>query len=217
MKSFVITIMDNPRSVEVAKRCIESGKKFGIEVEHHEGFTPKDNPEQMMIDKGIDYSKFKDSTYSRQEPCMAAFLSHRECWKKAIELDEPVLVLEHDAVFTAPIPKIDIPFKVISFGKPSYGAYRVSKKEGIFLMYSKPGGYMPGAHGYLVSPRGAKILVKKSYTHAEPTDIYLCNHNFPWICESYPWPIVADDSFSTIQHEGGCVAKHNYKKGIDII
>ena len=44
MKSYVITIMDNPRSVKVAKRCIESGKKFGVEVEHHPGFTPKDNP-----------------------------------------------------------------------------------------------------------------------------------------------------------------------------
>ena len=217
MKAFVITIMDNPRSVQVAKRCIESGKKFDVEVEHHPGFTPKDNPEQMMIDKGIDYSRFKNNQFSKFEPCMAAFLSHRECWKKAIELDEPVLVLEHDAIFTAPLPKINIAYKVISFGKPSYGGYRKALKEGVFITFSKPGGYLPGAHAYLVSPRGAKVLVKKSYTHAEPTDIYLKKDNFPWLGEYYPWPIMADDSFSCIQLEEGCKAKHNYRKGIDII
>jgi len=217
MKSYVITIMDNPRSVEVATRCIESGKKFGVEVDYHPAFTPKNNPEQMMIDKGINYDRFKNNQYSRFEPCMAAFLSHRQCWKKAIELDEPVLVLEHDAVFTAPLPKVNIAFKVISFGKPSYGSYRASTKEGFFAAFSKPGGYLPGAHAYLVSPRGAKILVEKSYMLAEPTDIYLKKDNFPWLTEYYPWPVMADDSFSCIQLDEGCKAKHNYNKGIEII
>ena len=215
MKAYVITIMDNPRSVEVAKRCIESGKKFGVEVEHHPGFTPKDNPEQMMIDKGINYDRFKNNKFSRFEPCMAAFLSHRECWKKAV--DEDVLVLEHDAVFFKPIPEFKVDYKVVSIGRPSYGHFSVPSQDGLFSAFSKPGGYLPGAHAYIVSPQGSKELIEKSYTHAEPTDIYLKKDNFPWLQEHYPWSVFVDDSFSCIQLDEGCKAKHNYNKGIDII
>ena len=47
---------------------------------------------------------------------------------------------------------------------------------------------------------------------ARPTDIYLNINQFPWLEEYYPWPVEAKDTFSTIQHEGGCSAKHGYDK-----
>jgi len=28
--------------------------------------------------------------------------------------------------------------------------------------------------------------------------------------EYWPWPVEAHDSFTTIQNENGCLAKHNY-------
>lgn len=142
MKSFVITIMDNPRSVEAADRCIESGEKFGISVVKHPAFTPKDDPEKMMQDLGLNYDRFKNNRYSRFENCMAAFLSHRECWKNA--KDNSILVLEHDAVFMNDVPRIDD--HLVSIGKPSYGSYKVPKYGGIYPTFSKPGGYLPGAH-----------------------------------------------------------------------
>jgi hypothetical protein len=40
---------------------------------------------------------------------------------------------------------------------------------------------------------------------------------FPWLEEYYPWPVVVDDSFSTIQNQQGCLAKHNYAKGIELV
>lgn len=213
MKSFVITIMDNPRSVEAADRCIESGEKFGISVVKHPAFTPKDDPEKMMQDLGLNYDRFKNNRYSRFENCMAAFLSHRECWKNA--KDNSILVLEHDAVFMNDVPRIDD--HLVSIGKPSYGSYKVPKYGGIYPTFSKPGGYLPGAHAYIVSPKAAADMIYKSKEYAEPTDLFLNNKTFPYLKEYYPWCVVADDSFSTIQKEEGCIAKHNYHKGIDII
>lgn len=84
-------------------------------------------------------------------------------------------------------------------------------------MFSKVGGYMPGAHAYVVSPRGARKLLHQASVKPGPTDLFLNKHDFPFISEYYPWPIMADDSVSTIQHDIGCIAKHNYKKGIDIV
>lgn len=40
MKHYVITIEDNPKSVEAAERCIASGKKFGLEIEKFAATTP---------------------------------------------------------------------------------------------------------------------------------------------------------------------------------
>jgi len=45
-----------------------------------------------------------------------------------------------------------------------------------------------------------------------PTDLYICNKNFPFVNEYYPWPVEARDSFTSIQTETGCLAKHSYQK-----
>ena len=41
MKNYVITIMDNEKSVEAAKRCILSGRAHGLEIEHFPACTPE--------------------------------------------------------------------------------------------------------------------------------------------------------------------------------
>ena len=50
---------------------------------------------------------------------------------------------------------------------------------------------------------------------AEPADVFINKKRFPWMTEYYPWPVVCDDSFSTIQNQAGCVAKHNKVEIID--
>ena len=225
IKSYVITIKNNSRSVEAAQRCISTAKNVGVDVEVFDAITPDDKPEEIAKAEGVILKKFNNNIFSRYENCVAAFLSHRSVWKKAIEHDEHVLVLEHDAVFKRPfdvsyIEKNDL----VSLGHPSYGYYQTPLSVGILdkspiiiKAFSKRGGYLPGAHAYVVSPIAARHMIEVSYKRAEPTDLFLNKTNFKYMMEYYPWPIEADDSFSTIQKEKGCIAKHNYKKGIDII
>ena len=44
---------------------------------------------------------------------------HYLLWKKCVELDEPILILEHDAIFKQNIPDIEFDM-CVNFGRPSY-------------------------------------------------------------------------------------------------
>ena len=214
MRAFVITIEDNERSVQAANRCIRSAP---FPVERFKAVTPKDNPKRMFKEYGLPVEAFeKDQRYSRKEPCMSAFLSHYQLWKRCISSNEEILILEHDAMFTGNWPpSLGNYHGLISVGKPSYGRYGEPIMIGVNPLCSKK--HLPGAHAYVVNPRGAKEIVEKAKTEAAPTDVYLHLDRFVWLEEYYPWPVEAKDSFTTIQHEGGCTAKHNYGEAYDII
>lgn len=214
MKAFVIAVKDIPESVQCAERCIESAANYGLEVEMFFGITPKDDPLKMLDDLGISKEKFTEK-YSRIENCVAAFLSHRSLWQKCADINEDVLIFEHDAVVVAPIPVFKPYNRLISYGKPSYGKYNTPMKIGANPLTSKR--YLPGAHAYRLKPSAARILLEESKLYAAPTDIFLNGNHFPWIEEYYPWPVEADDSFTTIQKTEGCIAKHGYNNEYKII
>jgi hypothetical protein len=80
---------------------------------------------------------------------------------------------------------------------------------------SKP--YFPGAHAYIVTPMGAKLLVKRARKEAMTPDVYLHISRFSWLQEYYPYCAYADDRFTTIQHKRGCSAKHNNSENYEIL
>lgn len=214
MKSYVITMMDNERSVQVADRCIRSGAKFGIDIEKWNAVTPSMKPENRAKLYNIPTAGFKE-VYSRFENCLSAFLSHHMLWQECLRTNENFLILEHDSVIVDQIPVFKSFDTVMNLGKPSYGNAQTPMYLGVNPLTSKR--YFPGAHGYMLTPKGAKILIIKARTHAAPTDVFLSLQNFPSLQEYYPWPVEAKDSFTTIQRQAGCIAKHNYGETYDII
>jgi GR25 family glycosyltransferase involved in LPS biosynthesis len=213
MKAYVITIMDNERSVQSANRCIKSGQMFGIVIEKHKAVTPEDSPMKIASDKQIPIEGFEE-VYSKFDRCLSAFLSHYSLWEKCIKIKEPILILEHDAVFVNMLP----PFfqaSIVNCGKPSYGRFRTPAFLGESPLISKR--YLPGAHAYYIDPKAAKQLIDKARTHAAPTDVFINLDNFSDIKEYYPWPVEAKDSFTTIQNRNGCAAKHNYGETYEIL
>ena len=214
MKHFVITITENEKSVAVAERCIKSGAKYGLDIKKFDAITPEKDLDNLMMFNGIQQNGFVEK-YSRQRNCMAAFMSHFSLWKMSVELKEEITIFEHDAVVVNEIPSFLLYAGCISFGKPSYGKWRDPARVGINPLTSKP--YFPGAHAYRVSPYGAKQLIEQARKHARPTDVFLNLDTFPWLEEYYPWPVEARDTFTTIQKEEGCLAKHNYGSNYEII
>lgn len=212
MKAYVITIESLPQSVDAAERCIKSGKKYGVDVEVHPAFTPSKKVDDYLKQYRIPTVNFAES-YSRYEKCVAAFCSHHSLWVKATQ-ENDVLILEHDAVFTGPIPTS--PYKkLVNYGHPSYGRWIDPPLFGIQKLISKE--YLPGAHGYRINNYGALALIERAMLNACPTDLFINNENFDFIQEHYPWCIKADDTFTTIQNRAGTLAKHNYNKGIKVI
>ena len=214
MKAFVITIMDNKKSVEAAMRCMKSAEKYGLYVEHHPAYTPKDKPWEILHKKGISPHGFVER-YSRLENCMACFLSHHSLWEMAVENNETIIIFEHDAIITSEVP-INAPFDgCMTFSKPSYGKFNTPIKLGVDGLIQKQ--YFGGAHGYIINPKGAKAFISEAKINAAPADVFINLGNFPWLQEYYPWVCMAADGFTTIQKEAGVQAKHNFNNTYGII
>lgn len=215
MKSYVITIMSMPESVKMAQRCIDSMKEYDVQM--FSAITPEDDPIAIAKKEGIrlDHFEVDAKKYSRFERCVSAFLSHYSLWKKCIEDNKEYQIFEHDAVCTGNLPKFINYQRCVSLGAPSYGKFNTPTKLGTSPLVSKP--YFPGAHAYRLNPKGAREMVMFSKGMAKPTDVYLNIKDFPWLQEYYPWPVEARDTFSTIQNQGGCRAKHNYGDDYELL
>ena len=215
MKSFVIAIKDNKKSLEIAQRCIETAMNVSdLDVSIYYAITPKDNIYDIIEKNSININCF-DERYSRKENAISCFLSHFYLWKKCLDLNEKIIIFEHDAVIKT---KIDTNLnfnRLLSIGKPSYGKYNIPKNIGVNKLTSKQ--YLPGAHAYIITPEGARELIERSKIEAKPVDVFIHMNTFPWLQELYPWPVVVEDTFTTVQKVEGCIAKHSYKNGFEII
>lgn len=216
MKAYVIRVPTIPESVEAASKCIASGKRFGLRIQPFDGCTPEDEPESVIRGRGWDMDSFHiNNKWSKWERMLAAFVSHSTLWIRVSSLDTPALILEHDAVVVRKIPgpvkagKADI----VNVAAPSYGRFSRMVGDGIRPIASKA--HLPGAHGYVITPAGARDLIEKAKTVARPTDVFIHRKNFPELAEHYPWCVECHETFSTIQKESGCVNKH--KRGVKLI
>jgi hypothetical protein len=214
MKHYVIAIPDHEGSQTNADRCIESGKRYGVQIEKFDAITPETHDvEAIFKQQGISTSNFS-SKYSKWENVLACFLSHYTLWQSCTHHNQPYTIFEHDAVINAPLPEKP-PMFVGSFGKPSYGKFETPSHLGWGELTSKP--YFPGAHAYTITPIGGHMLCLAAKYKAAPTDVFLDKRRFEWLQEYYPWSAYVDDSFSTVQKVEGCLAKHNFNSEFDYL
>lgn len=202
-RKFIITLVNLPQSLQAAEHCIESAKLHG---EHHgleispaiskfealdfftrHGFT--------WFHADYNFEKNKDPL-----PEMGCFASHYQLWRRCIELDEPIIILEHDAVFRYPVPPLR--FKhVILLSRPSFthGKYRFNrirhpKPREIFY----PMKVLAAAHCYAISPPAARILVNAAEKELIiPADSFI-NKSRVNILYYHPYLVDFSFDFSTI-------------------
>lgn len=213
-KPFVITIKGHKESEAAARRCIDSGVRFGYDVKTFLATTP-DNVDETMRSFKIPTKPFEDNRYSRVQNVKSCFMSHYRLWDYALKSNEVIMVLEHDAVFVTPLPEVIHHSGCISVGKPSYGKFNIPTTIGVNPLMSKP--YFPGAHAYIITPQAAKVITEKAAVSPAPADLFLNISNFPWLQELYPWCVEVKDEFSTVQMKEGCFAKHNYSTNYQLL
>jgi hypothetical protein len=228
MKAFVITLKDNEYSNQVADRCIQSAATFGLVVEKYIGVDKK-HAKQLMSACGLKWTWAKDNTANdicpisglKQFPYIAAdirakigcSMSHYLLWKKCVELDEPILILEHDAVFLRELPDFD--FKGICQINDPEGATRKGHwwsqrmiKRGGFGAFEKtwvttenerdiPDG-LAGNSAYVIRPWAAQELINAFHKYGVwPNDATMCKQLFPYLEEYYPFITKANQTQST--------------------
>ena len=210
MRGYVGTLVNMPESVAVAERCIKSCAEFGVETEIVPATTKADY--RAMLDVLGVKAAITASAYSDPDAVLGNFCTQFRTWVVIASSGEPGIVLEHDAVMLRALPPHLHGHHVVNLGKPSFGRFNERRPApGVYPLFSKSGGYFPGAHAYLVNPSGARLLIAGAYKlGAQPCDLFLHRKNFVWLQELWPWPFEAHDDFSTIQRRPGCLAKHRF-------
>lgn len=233
MKAFIIMLKGNPYSEAKANECLYSARRFSHEVDLEWEFFPgvdKTVSESVMEEKGLTWTWAHNNTSPAvcphtglyQKPYKGANLqakigcsmSHLLLWERCVELNEPILILEHDAVFIRGLPKVD--FHCCQINDPA-GATRKGtmwsefmKKRGSVGVHEKtwvinhstestiPDG-LAGNSAYMIQPYVANEVVEMVYkVGVWPNDAILNKQLFPkYLQELYPFVTRVNQTVST--------------------
>jgi GR25 family glycosyltransferase involved in LPS biosynthesis len=209
MRAFVITISDNEESVRGFRELFKSNENVGnaFDVERFDAITP-----DTLEDRHREAWAWPDSGTSRcpktsllkrayktavVDKRISCAVSHLELWKAAILFDEPILVLEHDAVFVRRFDESRIvasKFGAVGINDPR----RATRKASVFHAVAQarpeeiqavptvdreeiPQG-LAGASAYVIKPWAAHEAVQMvNKVGLWPNDALLCKQLFPWL------------------------------------
>ena len=113
MKTYIIHLPNNPLSVQLANKAYESCIKHGYDAflfnaKNHndvELFFKSNNMKEIFSTVIDHYATYK---FWIQKPgARGCAASHIYLWQKCVELQEPIVILEHDAMVLKPWPEID--------------------------------------------------------------------------------------------------------------
>ena len=202
MKSFHIVLKDHKLGQELGNKNIAIAKQFGLDANMFEA-VPGNNCKHLFKQHKVRPPQTEKLGHH------GCFMSHFLLWKRCIELNETIVILEHDGVFIRNLPE-DIENNFIDicrldpcmFWKDSY-------EEDIAAVLDKPveyfkpdtiykekdfGNFYIGQYGYLVKPCAAKkLVVRAKQIGAHAVDMFICTNLVDIV--SVTSPIVRLDPF----------------------
>ena len=191
IKSFIIRLEENKHSCQMAQECYDQAVKFNLQPDFFKAINGHDadyHYERTNIVKG---GKFK-----KNRPGVAGcFFSHFYLWEKCVELNEPIIILEHDGYFTRRLPNdiLDQFTDVLKLDRldPYSSKYETmideEKHNKVTVEdYKNPSpknlskynisNYFKGAYSYILKPAGARKLVYSARTYGHrPADQQINN------------------------------------------
>jgi GR25 family glycosyltransferase involved in LPS biosynthesis len=147
---------------------------------------------------GMTLEGYRTNSLSKVFACL---VSHAKLWLRCVQMDESIMILEHDAIFTR---KFDPDFEweggVLGLNDPRGATFNsvqyhnaiASKGKGVHNApyvadVSRPQG-LAGNSAYIIKPFAAKKLLEKlKETGGWPNDALMCNQHFNWIKVIYPY------------------------------
>jgi len=189
MKSFIIAMTNSQSSLAIANDCINYAKDFNVNVTLYPAVNGLDCDHKF---KNYGITNFLLPIMHESAGNKGCFLSHYELWLKCVELNETLLILEHDGKIIRSLPdNIEEKFTDIlnlDPNRPLSGDEYIEKANHSLTMpvdyfyapakkRSLAGEYVIGAHGYLIKPSGAKKLIDFSKNVGVlPTDKHIGRH-----------------------------------------
>jgi GR25 family glycosyltransferase involved in LPS biosynthesis len=168
--TYVIYLPKNEISKSQSQRCIDSCQKLNIPCQLYEGFDGTDGknikvPKSLEKQGWLKWIKILNPELKITEVC--CFLSHLSLWIKCIELDKPIIILEHDAVMIKKYTHHVIPNCIMYLGSSIQ-----LKSQNFGMVYGQLNQnyrFMYCTHAYSIDPLIAKNLlssvIKTGITH----------------------------------------------------
>tara|TARA_B000000475_G_scaffold271824_1_gene270693 strand:- start:1234 stop:1845 length:612 start_codon:yes stop_codon:yes gene_type:complete len=198
MKGFVIYVNTSSKSKESAKHTQSIFNDIDISLFRGVDTT---NVWQTFSDSDLNILDIKHFNGGKIDAEIATFFSHYNIWLRCIELNQSILVLEHDAII---IGEIDFSIlnkfegDLLNLGEPNWGN-KTWEGVGLHKRNSESNeDWLFGAHAYLLNPSGATKLVEGTKKGILPADIYIRQELID-IYDYLPHPIKQNGDFSLIQ------------------
>ena len=202
-KKYIIALPDVPESLAGAELCMQSAERFG-EREGMEIFPGINRYESEKFFKSQNltwsYPRQGRKPKSMSLAEMGCFASHYLLWKKCVDLDEPVMVLEDDVKFQALVPALRFR-DFIYLGKlpPYVGKNVLNTLPSTFREVYHPFRFALGSFAYGIGPRGArKLLSSAQKTTVCPVDNFVTPGRLH-ILFYRPQPVTTSTRFSSIR------------------
>jgi len=177
MKSYIIRLKNNQHSERMSAECVGQAKKFNLDVEYFDGINGNDADDFFQSEEINRWYKFKNKMNRPGVKGCAA--SHYCLWKTCVDLNETLLILEHDAFMIRSLPEnIEHCFEEIcklDKENPFLSTYDEKVNQhlendiqivdyrtdwGYKRHFAPYGGYFLGAWVYLIKPAAALKLVE---------------------------------------------------------
>lgn len=148
-KTFVIALKGHSISEKQLQECLDSANLFNWKIEIFWGINGRSITEETWRKEGI-FPRLDKPTMSRPG-VQGCFLSHWHLWKKCIELNEPIIILEHDAL----IQNYWQPIKIDNEVMKLHRYYKAKNPK-----YDEDSGiWSASGHAYCITPVVAEKLI----------------------------------------------------------
>lgn len=226
MKAFVITLFSDKYSVDSARNTIASARRMSddLHIEMVKAKTPKQveewsytYPLQGVVSKqhGMDLVGYVAKDHKK---IMACALSHLKLWDLCVKEKEPIMILEHDAVFFRKFRPTKIlneiaDGEIVMINDPRGATRRgnlyhdnILKKDfgvncidGVNMPDENNPDGLAGNSAYVITPKAAKQAADlQRKIGLWPNDALLCKQFFPRQLKSYyPYITRVEQSYST--------------------
>lgn len=213
MKAFVITLFNDKYSLASAENTLKTARQMNdnLHIEMVRAVTPdkiKDStysyPKEGETStyEGMTLTGYKAKDVGKKVACS---LSHMYLWNKCVEMDEPIMILEHDAVFTRKfrLGKLLDAIEdgdIVMINDPRGATRRGTVYHENIIRWDKglntidgvntpdenvPDG-LAGNSAYIITPSAAKKAIElQSSIGIWPNDALLCKQLFPRQLKSY--------------------------------
>ena len=201
-RKYIISLTDVPESLAGAKRCISSAKRYGEDngMKIFPGVR-KEESLAFFLERGLTFT----STPGHEELYdvsaeMGCFASHYLLWEKCVELDEPIMILEDDVEFCAPV--LPLRFKeIIHLGEPfsQWNIEMVASVSDKCQEVYNPFNHLLGTYAYGITPEAARKLTDAAHkTVVRPADRFVSSRAYD-ILFYLPHPITTNLKHTSIR------------------